>query len=255
MRSVIMSLVAAGILGVAGVAKADIISVTYGAAGVQSASSVVVANATQIGSESFDNRSNGGFTTDYGTGGVISGTYSSDAVVTPADVYGGAGGVGSYVEAVGGTNGYTISFSTNGVPGINYFGYWLSALDPGNQIEFKRSGVTVGTYQPSDLVAALGACAATNPYCGNPNAAFAGQNSGQPYAFVNFVDTNGLFDQISVTESPAIGNYESDNHTVAYCSNATACITGTNVPEPISIALLGTSLVALGTVARRSRRG
>jgi hypothetical protein len=46
------------------------------------------------------------------------------------------------------------------------------------------------------------------------------------------VDTSGFFDEVEVTENPAIGNYESDNHTVAYCGDVQACISGKVVPTP-----------------------
>ena len=183
---------------------------------MQNPAAIIVGNANVLGTETFDARptGSGGFTTDYGTGGIITGTYSSGLVVSPADQYGGAGGTGNYANAVGGTSGYSISLATNGVPGVNYFGYWLSALDGGNQAVFYRGGVEVGSYTPPDLVAAVGACNGANAYCGNPNAPFLGNDSGEPFAFVNFVDTSGYFDEVRIFESPSVGNYELDNHTV-----------------------------------------
>jgi hypothetical protein len=243
-----------GALLIGQVAKADSFVVTYGAPTVQNPAGIIVANANVLGTETFNGHptGTGGFTTDYGTGGIITGTYSSGLVVSPADQYGSAGGTGNYANAVGGTSGYSIKLATSGVPGVNYFGYWLSALDGGNQAVFYRNGVQVGTYTPPDLVAAVGACGGANPYCGNPNAPFLGNDSGEPYAFVNFVDTSGYFDEVRIFESPNVGNYESDNHTVGYCSNARDCISGHPVPEPISVLLLGTGLLGLG-VARRRR--
>jgi hypothetical protein len=43
----------------------------------------------------------------------------------------------------------------------------------------------------------------------------------------------------------------SDNHTVGYCSNASDCISGHSVPEPLSVLLLGTGLLGLGVARRR----
>jgi hypothetical protein len=67
------------------------------------------------------------------------GVYSAGADIVPANIFGGAGGTGQYVDAIRDTTGYTIKLSTSGsVSGVNYFGYWLSALDPGNQIVFRE---------------------------------------------------------------------------------------------------------------------
>jgi hypothetical protein len=168
---------------------------TYGDPGVENASSVVVTNANTLGVENFDSLPMGssGFTTNYGTGGLITGVYSAGADIVPANIFGGAGGPGQYVDAIRDTTGYTIKLSTSGsVSGMNYFGYWLSALDPGNQIVFKEGGTTIATLSPADVIAAIGPCASSNTgpgpngYCGNPFPGFGYNN--QQYAFVNFVD-------------------------------------------------------------------
>ena len=112
------------------------------------------------GVETFDALStgvHGSYTTNFGTAGnpvQINGTYSG-VTVKGADQYGGAGGVGNYAVAWSNAP-YQLSLSaSNGSP-INYFGYWLSALDSGNKLDFYKGGNLVYTFTPDAVIAAFG---------------------------------------------------------------------------------------------------
>ena len=192
------SLITALTVGTA--AKADTFFLNYEAPGVQN----TTATFSVSGVETFNEQPTGvgsGFTTDYGTGGAITGTYSwrqrrSDQ---PSRRLWRRWGTGNYIVAFGNTP-YTLTLTADPIKdpqGINYFGYWLSALDAGNQVVFLKSGVEVGALTPADVIAKLGA---SGPYYGNPNPPFQGGDSGEPYAFINFYDLNGTFDQVVFTE-------------------------------------------------------
>ncbi len=228
--------------------RADTFMLNYEAPGVE----LSTATFSVEGIETFDTLSTGfnaSFTTDFGTGGAITGTYSgpSGVQINPADQYGGAGGVGNYAVAFGSTP-YSVSLSSNPAldpQGINYFGYWLSALDSGNVVTFYRAGVQVGQLTPGQVRAIT----SLNPaYYGNPNANFLGQDGGEPFVFINFYDTTGTFDQVTFTESPAEGGYESDNQTVGYYTQMGG------VPEVAPWMLMLVGFAGLGLALRHRRQ-
>lgn len=234
----------AAVLSVAGAAQADTFHVTIEAPGVENST----ATFSSKGVETFDAVGQGAgqaFATDFASGGLITGSYAGVDVLG-ADQYGGAGGAGNYASTFG-TTGFSLGLNTSDPAGINYFGFWLSALDSGNTLTFSRAGTTVFTFSPGDVLALVGGNGA---YFGNPNASFLGQNGGQSYVFLNFFDTNGTFDTVSFSENPTIGGYESDNHTVGFYTAESGTPVG-GIPEPGAWALMILGFGAVGAAARR----
>ena len=187
------------------------------------------------------------------TGG-IQGTYTT-FTRSLANQYGGADGTTDHFATV--SNGsYTLTLTTSGdVPGVNYFGLWFSALDSGNQLQFYQDNTLLYTFTPALFRSLVGACPG-GAFCGNPTAAFLGDDSGEQFAFLNFFYEGGdYFNKIVFTETTKSG-FESDNHTVAYLNPPVP--SGTvieDAPEPGSIVLVSLGAALVIGLKRRSIRG
>ncbi|WP_422927998.1 PEP-CTERM sorting domain-containing protein [Singulisphaera sp. PoT] len=172
------------------------------------------------------------------------GTITSPGLnIHTADVYGGAGGTGKYA-AIGAESATTSATLTLLSP-QSYFGFWWSAADAMNKIQFLSNGVEVGSFDPTSALGSL-----DSTYYGNPNMS---GNSGEKYAYLNVFGTNGTtFDQVVFTNLNTGSGFESDNWSVRAAAvdppYSGAPINGgiTAVPEPSSIIL--TAIGALGMV-------
>jgi hypothetical protein len=238
---------AAGILLGSSAASAGIL-VTAEAPGVQN----TTAGFSAIGVETFEGRALGtqSFTTSFG-GSSFSGSYANVQIDT-ANQFGSAGGTGLHAVTFTGS-GYTLDLSTSLPGGVNYFGFWLSALDGQNQLKFFKGGTLVFEFDATRARDFINALPNRNDYFGNPTPGFSGRNSGEPYAFLNFYGLDGTtFDRIQFFQNPVSGGYESDNHTVGQWERPTG--TPLAVPEPASWAMLIAGFGLVGAASRRQRR-
>ena len=178
------------------------------------------------------------FSTNFGTGGAITGTYAgfdnAATYVTPADLYGGVGG-SDYADTYGS---YSLSLSSTLNPGgVTYFGMYLSAIDFGNDIQLYDGGALVEELTAAEL----------EPHLTNP--AYLSDPFSEPFAFLNFYATGGTaFDKIVITEE-CCGGLESDNHTVGFFTG----MSGAAVPEPAAWALMIGGFGLAGAALRRRR--
>jgi hypothetical protein len=250
MRAMLMA--GAALLAVSGPASAVTISVE--AAGVTN--STVAFDV--VGVETFNSRSPGGgqtFSTTFVSAGPgqpvqITGEYRNVQINGPDQFsnntnYPVAFGSTPYSLLVSGMNTLTME----AVP-VTFFGYYLPALDRGNQIAFFLDGDLLFTFNPASADAIVGTCpSGSNAYCGNPTAPFLGQNTGESYAFFNFRIPGG-FDEVRFFESPPVGGYETDNHTIGIFTPGGGG-GGTEIPGPAALGLFGLGLLGLAALRRR----
>jgi hypothetical protein len=223
MKKLLTSAVLAVLVCTAGAASAAV-TVTVEAAGVENTTVAL----SSVGVESFD--SAGGYSSPLSTGLLgdtgLTGSYDS-ALTYGADAYGGAGGVGRYLEVQTST---TITLDGD----LDYFGLWASALDGGNTVEFFKDGAMVGSIDLTQY--SLGAA-----YYGNPSGEFAGQDAGEKFAFFNFKVSTG-YDEVVLVENGG-GGFENDNNTFGTLA----------VPEPATWAMMIAGLGLMGAGLRRRR--
>jgi hypothetical protein len=187
--------------------------------------------------QNFDAQTKGysatGFQWNDGTTNI--GSYKNTLIMNP-DQYGAAGGTGKYFDVDTNRSGNGQKVSTlNLTSPQSYFGLWWSAGDSSNVLTFLSQGKVVETMTTAEVVSYIAKQPNKASYYGNPNSAFKGQNSSEPYAFINFYSVGGTFDQVQFTNIGGTG-FESDNHTIATSyKSITGNIVTVAVPESSSV--------------------
>jgi hypothetical protein len=161
-----------------------------------------------------------------------------------ADQYGGAtdsthpNGTKYSVQGAG-TSVSTTTLSLN--EASSYFGFWWSAGDSHNVLDFYKGGNLVGEFNTASLLTPLG-----SEYDGNPRNR--SLNSGEPYAFINFYgDINTEWDKI-VFRNNASSGFESDNYTSRVMSFNSNIDSG-SVPGNALQRITGTTTTTLSKTA------
>lgn len=230
-RNTLAFIAAATTLALAGAAQATTVVKTFEAPTVQNTTVLF----QHVGVETFNNRGTGvkSFANDFGTGGQLVASFQN-IPIRGADLWGGSGGAGLY-PALFSPQVATISFNR----GVDYVGFWLSALSGGHSIKVYDGANVVAQYTSSNLFTGL----PNDPaYFGNPTPNFSGQAGHERFAFVNLTAQGGTFDRIVFSQTSG-GGLEFDNFTVG--ANA--------VPEPGTWAMMILGFGAMGAVLRRRR--
>lgn len=144
------------------------------------------------------------------TGVKWSGVGSFDRLyILKPDTYGGAAdashpkGTDYSVQGVG-TSVRSTTLSLNSPS--SYFGFWWSAGDPSNVLDFYNGNTLVQEFTTKSLMSVL-----PSEYFGNPRNR--NLDSSEPFAFINFFgDSKTSWDRIVLTNSSGSG-FESDNYT------------------------------------------
>lgn len=216
-RLSLAAVAALGLLGSAGAAQATII--TTATPSTTAPANGMMTTYTGVTTLTFDP---GTSVPSQLTGGVVVNGTSQNQFAAPH-------GDTSNFFAVGGPPSYIGSATFKPGTTENYLGLYWGSIDAYNTITFSLGGSTVGSFTG----------AAFPPSNGN-------QTSSGTNEFVDFVFSTGGYDQ--VTFSTTTANLEFDN--LAF-GTVTPIISGTPVPEPASIALLGMGVIAMGGLVRR----
>lgn len=165
-------------------------------------------------------------------GSAINATTTGWVGIAGANIYGGAGGTGSYGSLTG-----DAMFQLSSA--VNYFGLWGSALDGNNTVELYNNDLLLGSYSLQSTLQS--ASNFSNAYYSNP---FGGGNGGEMYAFFNFV-SDSAFNKVRLLQNGG-GGFEFDNLTVG-----TAVVSA--APEPMTWAMMLIGFGAIGWSLRRAR--
>lgn len=211
-------------------ATADV-TVTIEAPFVQTSTAVF----EYYGIETFDSLPVGVTTGYYSTFGAgpsssLKGTYDSLSIRE----YGTSGGVGAIgmFPTVWSSSPCTLTLTEFGPKGVNYFGYWLSAFDNGNKLQFYSNETIVFEFTATGVVALIGS---RPEYYGNPNYT-PREYMTAPFAFLNFFCNDCTFDKIRVVQVGS-GGHEFDHHTVGYFQTSSGEVITTSTPAPMTVSI------------------
>lgn len=242
----------ASIASIATPAAAAPFLVTYEAAGETTSS----AGFDYLGIETFDGKAGQtNFTSTFTHDGVTIFLEYNNVMIRNADKYGGANGTDYAVAGLGLTTSYTIDIITTGTDakGVNYFGYWLSALDSENYVSFWNGDEMLFEFNQGNVEALL---TGKPEYWGHPGPGeYEGDNDHEPYVFLNFFAPEGtVFDRVVFSQGPGNAGYESDNHTLGFYNRTSGTPVPPpvqEVPEPAALGLLGAGLIGIAALRRR----
>lgn len=189
---------------------------------------------------------------------VLTGSPSINSVAA----YGGGDGQGNYLSIGDGAS-VSIVFDTP----VNYFGFQWTAGNSGNLVTlFDTENNNLGTFNTSTLTTLLpqtpgatvegmnGDIYETSSFYGLPGSR--GTTSGEPFAYVHFVNDGPLAISRIILSHTGGGAFESDNHSIRFENvvvdpETSPLVAVGAVPEP-SAALLGVAGAAV--FLRRRRR-
>ena len=269
-RNIGLTLLGTSLLSLSNAQPAKSFSVTFEAPNTQetSKSDIFVIDFDDTGDPTNEIDAIGG---DSVTNAGVTYTYSdidtsNQYNILPADQYGGADGSGNYIRNDPNfTSRFSISINVDQV----YLGMWWSAGDAGNTIEFFKDGTSLFTFDTQDITSLIPNSAGstitaidgttqynTQNYYGNPTTNFSGQNSTEPYAFINFYAGSGeAFDRVDIYQPDMNGKFESDNHTfsaVGQIPNGTEVAVPFEFSPGLGLLISGGGLLAIKCLKKRA---
>jgi hypothetical protein len=188
---------------------------------------VTTSQVAGVSTETFDGFTTGPHALLPNSVGFYTATPTGTApVINPASFFGGAGGVGNFLQADGG-----VRFTP--VASLGYFGFWWSAANSGDT-------VTVNGVTTFDLDTILNSGLLQPGYYGNPSGFFQGHDPQQPFVYVNLFATDISSKFLTIDFSGP--GFQTDNHSTLHdvvTPTGTVVPAPVSAPEPASLTMLG----------------
>jgi len=217
-----------------------------------------VTSTTGLTTETFDGFATGRYTTPLTTAiGTVTAPAGSTYAIVAASEYGGAGGTGNFF-AIGAESGGTVAdLALDTGSDQTYAGFWLSALDGNNSFAFYENSTLIQSFDAAEVKSFINSQPNATAYYGNPNSKFLGDDSGEPFAYLNFFAPAGTaFNKVVFSNAGTGTGLELDNLSIAatYQGMTGTPVQATPLPSPLAAGLVLVATLAIAPVAKRAFR-
>ena len=248
-----------------GKGKPDTLSIGFESRGV--ATTTAADTLQDYGLETFSTLKPGvqSYTTDYNSGGAVTGAYTDLGIKYASSIDGGdytkltEQEIANNPDALGKSPSvfaYAAAQSTIDLKlkskdgsGIDYLGFFMPVADETGQVTFYRDGVKVASVSGESLLKGFGQSADDSAQKSEDDSHAAGGKG----VFINIFDKTGAFDEVRFSDTGSGQGFFTSDHTVGRFDDGV--ISTGAVPEPAGWTMMIVGVGLIGGALRRRRAG